>query len=402
MPDSSTVHGIGGSRVSTWMWALVPLVLLGALVALLLQVDPLRMAGAAFPPVEELTIQRIELTEQGMSAHVVNGGPEPVTVAQVQVDGAYWAYRIEPDHTIPRLGEATVSIPYPWVEGETHVVTLVTSTGLLFSKVIDVAVPTPQPSWRLFGFFALLGVYVGVIPVAVGLLWFPALRRASQRWVDFFLFLTIGLLVFLGVDAVAEAIELTEQVPAAYQGVGILAIGVVSAFTGLCAVQHWLAPSGDEDRSALTLAYMVALGIGLHNLGEGLAIGAAFALGSLALGRMLVLGFTLHNTTEGLAIVAPLARSGAKWPHLVAMGAIAGVPTILGAWLGGFTYAPSWALLFLAVGAGAIFQVVWQIGGQVARRTGDSARAGLLTPMNVSGLVLGLGLMYVTGLFVAA
>jgi zinc transporter, ZIP family len=145
-------------------------------------------------------------------------------------------------------------------------------------------------------------------------------------------------------------------------------------------------------------ALLVAIGIGLHNFGEGLAIGAALALGEAALGSLLIIGFTLHNTTEGLAIVAPLARSRVPLGRLLLLGLIGGVPTIAGAWLGGFLYSPVWSVLFLALGAGAIAQVVVQIARGVAgdRPVGAYLRSGPV----MAGLVAGFALMYTTGMLV--
>jgi len=391
-------------RVPTLVIVLLPLLLLAGLVALLLAIDPVRALQAGFPPVEELTIERALLRPGEVELTIVNGGPDPVTVSQVMVDEAYWQHTIEPQRTVQRLGRATILIPYPWVEGDAHVVKLVTSNGVTFEKSIDVAVESPRPSWRLVGLFALLGVYVGVIPVGLGLLWYPALKRASIRWMDFFLFLTIGLLIFLGFDALFDAWELAgeeELIPGAYQGTGLLVIGVLGSIAALSALERWLlrGAGGDSDRALFLLAFMIAIGIGLHNFGEGLAIGAAYALGNLSLGTMLVLGFTLHNTTEGLAVVAPLSRRTVSIRQLILLGAIAGAPTIAGTWIGGFTYSPTWALLFLAIGAGAIFQVAWQITTQMARR--NEGVVSLLSPTNAAGMLAGLCIMYITGLFVA-
>ena len=148
----------------------------------------------------------------------------------------------------------------------------------------------------------------------------------------------------------------------------------------------------------MVLAYLIAFGIGLHNLGEGLAIGAAYALGEVALGTFLVLGFMLHNTTEGLGIVAPVATDRPSLWQLVLLGVIAGAPTIPGAWIGGFVYSPIFATIFLAIGAGAIFQVVYELGRLTVRQAGDE----LITATNFAGFLAGLLIMYVTGLFVAA
>jgi zinc transporter ZupT len=384
----------------TALIVVLPLALLAVLLFALKFFDPVQRLAAGFPPIEELTIQRVILRPGEMVVKVVNGGPEPVTVAQVQVDDAYWDHRITPGRTIPRLGQATVTIPYPWVNGEAHHIKLVSSTGLAFDHEIPVAVPSPQPSMDFVVLFALLGIYVGVIPVGLGLIWFPALRRVSPRWMDFFLFLTIGLLVFLGIDALHEAGEVASTVPGAFQGVGLLALGVIASFGLLTALEKTLRGSrGAGATPALALAYLVAIGIGLHNLSEGLAIGAAYTLGNVALGAMLVIGFTLHNTTEGLAIVAPVARSAVSLRHLLILGAIGGVPTIFGAWLGGFTYSAVLALLFLAFGAGAIFQVVYQITMQMA--AGRGGVTALVSFPNVAGFLAGFLVMYGTGLLVA-
>lgn len=390
-------------RTPTWVIGTVPLLLLGALVWVFLTYGPLGVFQAAFPPVEELSIQRIVLPEPGViQLEIINGGPDPVTVAQVLVDEAYWVHTIEPARTIPRLGRATITLPYSWVEGDTHEIMLITETGVTFTGEIAVATVSPKPNALYLRTFTLLGVYVGVIPVAIGLLWYPFLRRIERRWMNFFLALTVGLLLFLGVDAVAEALELAaEQVPGAFQGVVLILIGGLGTFLALDAFVRWT-KSGvrDETRARLVLAYLIALGIGLHNLGEGLAIGAAYAVGEIALGGFLVLGFMIHNTTEGLAIVAPIAkdRPARLLGHLAAMGALAGGPTIAGAWIGGFTYSPIWAVFFLSVGAGAIFQVVYEIG-KLMRQQSDDRASRLL---NAAGLMAGLVIMYVTGLLVAA
>ena len=148
------------------------------------------------------------------------------------------------------------------------------------------------------------------------------------------------------------------------------------------------------------LAMLIAVGIGLHNFGEGLAIGSAFALGEATLGTLLIVGFALHNTTEGLAIVAPLARDQQKvgLVDLMKLGLIGGVPTIAGAWLGGLVYSPVWSVLFLALGVGAIAQVTRQIAKQIGRDA-ERGRAFTSTPV-LGGLLAGFAVMYVTGMLV--
>jgi zinc transporter ZupT len=255
---------------------------------------------------------------------------------------------------------------------------------------------SPAVDARYVTTFALLGIYAGVIPVFIGLLWLPFVRAVDRKWIDFFLSLTIGLLIFLGVSSLIESTETAALVPAAFQGNALVLLGALGTPLVLAAIGRWRA-SGRE-RSPLYVAGLIALGIGLHNLGEGLAIGTSYATGEIALGTFLVIGFLLHNTTEGLGIVTPLAEERPRLGSLVLLGALAGVPTIIGAWLGGFTYSPSWTTLFLAIGAGAIAQVVYELWRLFARRVS----AGLATPLNAAGLLLGMIIMYATGLLVPA
>ncbi|HJR16971.1 MAG TPA: hypothetical protein VJ808_08980 [Gemmatimonadales bacterium] len=381
-----------------WVKGLGPLVLLAILVAVFVKLGPVGVFQQGFPPVEELTIERIRLPAHGeMEVQVVNGGPEPVTVAQVMVDDANWVHRLDGGRTIERLERRTITIPYPWVEGEPHVITLVTSTGLTFTKDVAVATLSPSVDPRYLTTFALLGVYAGVIPVFIGLLWLPFVRAIDRRWIDFFLSLTMGLLVFLGADALVEALETSGLVAGAYQGSALVLFGLLGTPLVLGALGHWRSGMRQE-RTPLQVAGLIALGIGLHNLGEGLAIGASYATGEIALGTFLVIGFLLHNTTEGLGIVTPLADQRPRFGSLVLLGALAGVPTVLGAWLGGFTYSPVWTTLFFSIGVGAIIAVVYELFRLFKRRAG----AGITAPLNAIGFMVGMVIMYGTGLLVPA
>jgi zinc transporter ZupT len=399
-PEETTLRPERGraTGIPLWFKGLAPLVLLAALVAVFLQVGPLGVFRQSFPPVEQLTVERIRLPQFGvMEVDVVNGGPEPVTVAQVMVDDANWVHSLNGSRTLDRLESRVITIPYPWVEGEPHVVALVSSTGLTFTGEVPVATQSPPVDARYLSTFALLGIYAGVIPVFIGLLWLPFVRAVNRRWIDFFLSLTIGLLIFLGVSSLIESVETASIVPAAFQGHALVLLGVLGTPLVLSAVGRWRA-TGRRERSPLYVAGLIALGIGLHNLGEGLAIGTSYATGEIALGTFLVIGFLLHNTTEGLGIVTPLADERPRLLSLILLGALAGVPTIIGAWLGGFTYSPAWTTFFLAVGAGAIAQVVYELWRLFTRR----AKVGLATPLNAAGLLVGMVIMYATGLLVPA
>jgi zinc transporter, ZIP family len=394
----------GRARVPGWLGWLLPIVAIAALVAIFLRFDPIG-GLREIPAVEVVAVERTVLDEDAITLELRNDGPDPVTIAQVLVNEAYSGFEIT-DPTLGRLDTATLRIPYPWEEGLPLGIAMVTSTGVTIEHEIEAAALTPEADGSTIAIYALLGIYIGVIPVAIGLFWYPSLRRASKRWIGFFLAFTVGLLGFLLIDTVAEGFELAGQTAAALDGLSLFAIGAIGAVAVLASFEQFLqrrrATQSAEQREGnpiggLVLAYLIAAGIGLHNLGEGLAVGAALAGGEIALGTFLILGFAIHNTTEGLAIVAPLG-SDAKRPslwHFAALGVVAGAPTIIGAWGGGFAFAPSWAALAFGVAAGAIAQVVWQIVRGMSREHGLASGLGAL------GLMAGLVFMYVTGLLTA-
>ena len=383
-----------------WLLALIPLVLLGGLLAWIVTSGPAEsIRGDGYPPVERLTFQRVVLDADGVMIRVLNDGPDRVHIAQVQIDDAFWTFTTDHPDPLAHLERATLRIPYPWVAGEAHHIRLLTSTGTPFAHEVAVAVATPTMTPRFLATFSLIGLYVGVIPVAIGLLWFPLLRRLSTGGMDFVLALTIGLLVFLLLDSAHEGLEASTTLPASLQGFVLFVSAAGVAYLGLELLGSWLGRRRAETGEAGTLSLLIACGIGLHNLAEGLAIGAAFALGEAALGTLLIVGFTLHNTTEGLAIVAPLIRRGQTLgiSRLIQLGLIGGVPTIAGAWIGGFAYSPLWAVLFLGAGVGAIGQVVGQIWKQLGRnRTVPALASGPV----LGGLAAGFAVMYMTGMLV--
>jgi zinc transporter ZupT len=404
-PETRAI-ALGKSVASSnrWLVLLLPLALLAILLVLIVRSSPgdwLRKPGA--PPVEKLTFQRVVLTPGGMTVTVLNDGPDQIRIAQIAVDDAFWTFDADGGTVLQHLQRTRLNVPYPWVEGEAHAIKVMTSTGATFVHHIPVAVLTPEPTGRFAWIFTVIGLYVGVIPVAIGLLWYPLMTRLGRTGLDFILALTIGLLLFLLADAVHEGFESAGKLPGSYQGVALLTFGFAGAYLGLEALGAWLRRRRREreqggGRSGWVLALMMAIGIGLHNFGEGLAIGAAFALGEAALGTLLIVGFTLHNTTEGLAIVAPLAKERARIKELILLGLLGGAPTIAGALAGGLTYSPVLAVLFLAIGAGAIAQVLIQISRQVAgeRRVGEF----FATVPALTGLFAGFTVMYATGMVV--
>jgi ZIP family zinc transporter len=389
------------NRGPAWvLLGLLPLLGLGVVLALILS-NGVGVGRSDAPPVEDLTVGRVTLpTEHELVVHVQNGGPNPDTLEQVVVNDALWDFRVQPDNRIPRLGSAEVVIPYTWVEGEAYEIVLISETGTTFDAEVPVAVLTPGISGKTFFDYALIGFYVGVVPVTLGLLWYPFLRRLGTAGLNFILALTVGLLVFLALDTLLEAVEIAGELPGAFSGVPMVILVALLTLFGLLGVER-LFRRGREAASRLAISYRIALGIGLHNLGEGLAIGAAFALGEAALGTFLILGFTLHNITEGVGIAAPiLQEKRPRFAHFVALALLGGGPAIVGTWVGGFAYSNLLSAVFLAVGAGAIMQVVYEVGRLVLR---DSTRskAPALSGTNLGGLTAGIAIMYATALLVS-
>lgn len=379
---------------------ILPVILLIALVVVFLVYGPLGIIKTAFPPVESVSFEKITLEKDLIWVDIINDGPDKVTIAQVFVNDAYNKFEIT-QPTLNHLEKATIKVEYPWATGLPLRVTLLTADGLTFEKEIPVATETPKFSLAYLTTFALLGVYVGVLPVFFGLLWLPFLRTLDRRWYDFFLSLTVGLLVFLVADALEGAFELSSEIAASFQG-GIL-IPISFFFVLLTLIAFGEKGSVDVTKKGimehtLRLSYMIAFGIGIHNLGEGLAVGSAYAVGEIALGSLLVIGFMIHNLTEGIAIVAPMSKqNNNQIKHLIMLGLLAGGPTVIGTWIGGFVSSNLWSLIFLSVGAGAIVYVIIEI----TKHMKNESKETIFTFTNVAGFLAGLLIMYITGLFVA-
>jgi ZIP family zinc transporter len=354
------------------------------------------LVGQSPPPRDELDIRRVELRPGEIKVKVTNPQREEVTIASVTVDDAIVPFSVDGDQTLGRLRSATIVVPYDWVDGEPLSVGVTSSTGIQTTEDIAAAVETPQASGRGFLGYALIGLLVGVLPIALGLAWLPSLRRASPNWLAAFMALTAGLLTFLALEALSEAFQLQATLPSGIGGLGVVLLGVVSTYLLLTFLSRRLAPEGGAT-GGLALATLVAVGIGLHNLGEGLAIGTSFAVGELALGTFFVVGFMVHNVTEGLGIAAPIAERGTvSLGRLATLALIAGAPAIPGAWLGGFVTSDVLGVLFFAGAAGAALEVVVEVGRYVARR----APGGLSSSYVLGGYLAGIAVMYVTGLLI--
>jgi zinc transporter ZupT len=461
--DKNAKAGKHITQKAPMILAFIPIVVLAAMIIFLLSPYGQSLINTGIP-LPQITIEKVEFHDNQILASIRNTGPLEVVVSQADVNDRIQSAAVEPSSKIPRLGEAKVMIPFPWIPGTPYEIGITTSDGTRFSKSVEAAALAPSPNANQALLFTSLGVYVGVIPVMIGLMWYPYIRRISVGKYSFFLSLTAGLLVFLGIDALLEVNEIVNQnLAAIFNGQVLSVLVTISSFVILLYTSERLTQRAIEravlnknshplisssakelvkkpeksftekqegeiySKSAkvsststqevqiqmqryqqllkpLTISMMIAIGIGLHNFGEGLAIGAAMLLGEVALSTFLIVGFTLHNTTEGLAIVAPIAKIERSRRmmirRLVMMGLIAGVPTIAGTWIGGFLYSPIAAVIFLSVGAGAIFQVVYSLISWISHHQKSGPSSSFLSGHVIAGFIAGLLIMYFTGLLV--
>lgn len=396
-----------GGGLPAWALGLIPLALIAVAIGTFAALGGPGLGERNGPPVEEVAVESTVLHPGQIELTLRNDGPDPVEVAQVAVNDAYAPFTAEGGREISRLGSTTLNITYPWIEGEAYDIFIVTAVGGTIAAEIPVAAETPEADLDFYMLMLLLGIYVGVIPVSLGMLWLPFLRRLGSQWMAGLLAFTVGLLAFLAIDAGLEGLEIAAEAPAAFGGASLVFAGALVAYLVLAGIDAWLerrseSAAGGAAAGGAYMALLVAIGIGLHNLGEGLAIGTSYATGALALGAFLVVGFAIHNTTEGLAIVAPLRKGGGTGEgglglgRLLGLGLIAGAPAILGAWIGASAFNPSLAALLFGVGVGAIARVIVQIAPSMRDEHGR-----LLYPVTVAGMLVGIAALYLTGLLVS-
>jgi zinc transporter, ZIP family len=400
--ESSSAASKRGAGARWRLWALVPILLLVGTVSLFAATGSsvVDLLGRQPPSADEFDVRRVEFEPGQIRVRVTNPQRDDLAIASVTVDEAIVPFSVEGPLELGRLRSATIIIPYDWVENDPISVGITSSTGIETTEEIPAAVETPGATGRAFVGYGILGFLVGVVPVALGLLWLPSLRRAAPEWLAAFMALTGGLLTFLALEALAEALERQAALPVPLGGPGLVLLGLAASYLALTFLARRLGTRGGSAAAPLggmALATLVAIGIGVHNLGEGLAIGSSFAFGELTLGTFFVVGFMIHNVTEGLGIAAPAAEGRrTRIGELALLALLAGCPAIIGAWIGGFLTVDVLGVLFFAAAAGAAIEVVMEVGRYVVRR----APGGLLSGHVVGGFLAGIAVMYATGLLV--
>jgi zinc transporter, ZIP family len=376
--------------------AIAPIVLLVIMIAFLLgPASTFLQFGIVLP---EVSIEKIEFTGNEIRATVRNTGPVDVNVVLADVNDRIQPAAIEPDTLLERFETALVRIPFDWNEGQPYEIGVTIDDGTRFAKGTDAAFPSLEPDIDLFVFLGMIGFLIGVVPIMIGLLWYPFIKKLGKNSFNFFLAFTMGLLIFLGIDAVIEAAEISENhLSSVFNGELLIATVIILSFLALHGVGKKLIKRTELSTlsKGLAISLMIAIGIGFHNLGEGLAVGASIALGEVALSTFLIIGFATHNTTEGLAIAAPLTSTKAKIAKMIGLGLIAGIPAIFGTWIGGFSFSPFFTIVFLAIGAGAIFQVVLSIFQYMNEKSNLLSNTSLF-----AGISVGLLIMYLTSVLI--
>lgn len=394
----SESHDSGRFDARTLVLLLVPVVLLVGVIALFISTRGAGLNVAPAAAIETVQFGRTVLRPGEIELSLRNTSPGTISVAQVSINDATWPFSITPSAELPRLGSAAVTLKYPWISGEAYSITIFSGNSIPFTTEIPVAALTATATTKTLLSFTLIGVYVGILPVVLGMFWLPALQRLGRRAMMFLMAATVGLLLFLGIDATTEALGIGATLGETFQGAGIVGIGMVATFLLLDAIgsrQRGIGRSEAGER--MSFATMIAVGIGIHNLGEGLAIGAAYAVGAAALGTFLVIGFIIQNITEGLGIIVPIAKDRPAVRSLALLGLVGGGPAVLGAWIGGLVYAQPLSVLFLAIGAGAVFQVAYEIG---RRMVWTDATRRQMPFTALAGVVAGMLTLYVTGVVI--
>lgn len=355
-----------------WATALVVMAATGVLLAVFVAEGRSRLIpGSGSVANGQLGLTRVELSPGQIRMLLLNESGADITIAQVMVEYAFWAFSAVPSTRVAPWHSAEITIPYPWTAGEPTQVRLLSSTGATYD-FYDIGAGTYMlvPDTRFMLVLALVGLYVGVLPVALGLLWDRLRPLFDARARPVVAAGALGLMAFLLVEAMRSATTIVVGAPrglALFTSVALTSFAVLGGIGWLMTRREGVARRAwGPTLVGWPLAVLAAIAIGLHNLGEGLVIGGAVASGGRALGVGLILILVLHQTSQGFALAIPIASEGAKIPRphigrLVELSLIAIVPTILGSWLGRSVSSPAPRIVCIALGVGAIAYVCWHL-----------------------------------------
>jgi ZIP family zinc transporter len=234
-----------------------------------------------------------------------------------------------------------------------------------------------------------LGIIAGVIPVYLGIGVALLARRAlSRSWESGLIGIAAGVLVYLFFDLMHESVELTgARDPLSW----LIFLGsLFMSFVGLVVLDDRQLGKDRRATRTLSLPYVIALGMGLHNLGEGLAIGASYANGEWVLSWLLVTGFALHNGTEGFGIVGGAGQNAITTRDVLLLGLLGVAPTCFGTVLSSLSLSPYFTIIWYSLAAGSLLYVVFALVAMTYTSTRKVHMA--------YGVLGGIALMFVTAM----
>ncbi|APW99125.1 metal cation transporter [Halobiforma lacisalsi AJ5] len=238
----------------------------------------------------------------------------------------------------------------------------------------------------------VIGSIAGIVPVAIGMLWFPFIRNLPTRYLHGFMALAAGVLAFIAVEMVGDVADYAGEASNTPVVLALALAGIGTTFAVMYLVSRWRqhAAAGAE-KSGLEVAYLVAFALGLHSVGEGLGIGVAYVQGNTSLLTLLVLAFIMHNVMEGPTVVAAVARDHETPPlwHFAGMGLLAGGPVILGGWIGSIAQSAALAAVFFGMAIGAVLQVLIEVA-ELIRFDAEA----VITRTNAVTFSMGFALMF--------
>ncbi|MEM7032645.1 MAG: hypothetical protein AAF629_24035 [Chloroflexota bacterium] len=337
----------------------VPLIILGGLIAWLIISPPqLRLFSTA--ATEQLDIEQVILQPGRFELVVRNTGAESLSIAQVTINDAAWISLVLPKTTIDPLTRATIQLDdYEWIEGQTYQIIIYTTTANTFVVDIPDARVTPQLTQPNLLTLLLSGFLIGMLPLYVGLSWWPMLRQLYLPSWLIWVGVAIGLIFGRGVDLLPLVPHFVRHIGALYQAWGLVIIGLVFALGML----YRRASQGGDDTSQdrFLQAYRVVIALGLLGFGEGLILGQVMGSQVSAAPLWLqsplwIVGLLILNASKGLILALILSDLRPMWVQWILFGFIAGFPLMLGIVLGAFPMAMP--LLILLTGA-AIGAFIW-------------------------------------------
>jgi zinc transporter ZupT len=373
-------------------YGLLPIGLLVAVSAFFLSSPGIRALIAPGAGSETVSFEKTMLQPGRFVLDLRNAGHSSVTLTTVNVNESILPFIVKPSPTILPLRTATVYVLYPWVRGEAYTISLLTPDSTTFTTTISSAETTPDSGSQGGVNYLLIGLAAGLFPVLIGITWFPAVTRAGSSLFMFLTALVGGLLAYLGLAIVGEALGLAPQVSALFQGMILVIVGALVTFLALRAFSVY-----EERDLGAERAWILAAGIGAQNLAEGLAVGAAFSVGVGSLGALFLIGLIAQNVDHGLRLIASTGQERRSAAWLLGLALAGGLPAVLGVWAGGGITSPLLQVLYLSFGVGAVLEAIYA----AVQRIRQASPHQPIPPGVYAGFIAGILGLYVASILIS-